>query len=302
MSPIDAKRSLARLRRLSLMLDSALDHAVAALEILVAEAEIGQLHPELWERLHAAAARDDKEIELASAYEQVARGRRLKPLSPAMQAHVLLHGADFLQGVLGDGDGAAVLLTQLVAAVPDHTEAFERLQRFLTAGNRNVELVQLYATVAGSRAEAPLLLGRALALIESLPRAETVPIETCERLVRVAGKNARVIAVLDAHCADRGRSSDAAALIEIAIQTGSLAEENVMQLRGRLVALYLGPAKTPEAAIPHVEEILRIDCMNEEARAAADKLLTVPSVASRAAAALQDARMRARQAAKQYWY
>jgi hypothetical protein len=297
MSPIDAKRSLARLRRLSLMLDSALDHAVAALEILVAEAEIGQLHPELWERLHAAAARDDKEIELASAYEQVARGRRLKPLSPAMQAHVLLHGANFLQGILGDGEGAAALLTQLVAVVPDHAEAFERLQRFLTAANRNVALVQLYATVAASRAEPHvLLIGRALALIELLPRGESVPLETCERLVRAAGKNAHVVTVLDSHCSDRGRFSDAAALLELAIQTGSLPEKDVMQLRRRLVSLYLGPAKTPEAAIPHVEEILGVDCMNEEARAAADKLLTVPSVAPRAAAALQAARTRARQA------
>jgi hypothetical protein len=297
MSQNDPKRSVARLRRLAPMLDSALGHAAAALELLVAEAEIGQLHPELWERLHAAAARDDKEIELASAYEQVARGRRLKPLSPATQAQVLLHGANFLQGILGDGEGAAALLTQIVAVMPDHTEAFERLQRFLTATNRNGELVQLYATVAAARAEAPLLIGRALALIELLPRSESLPLETCERLVRVAGKNTHVVHVLDSHCSDRGRFSDAAALIELAIQTGSLPDDDVLQLRRRLVSLYLGDAKAPEAAIPHVEELLSVDGMNEQARAAADKLLTVPSVATRAAAALHAARTRARQAA-----
>jgi predicted protein tyrosine phosphatase len=291
MSQNDAKRSVARLRRLAPMLDNELDNAAAAIEILVAEAEIGEFHPELWERLNAAAARDHKETELGAAYEAVARGRRLKPLAPATQAEVLMHGADFLQGILGNGEGAAALLTQVVAVVPDHTEAFERLQRFLTEASRNSELVQLYVTVAAACAEVPvLLIGRALGLIDLLPRSESLPLETCERLVRLAGTNPRVIAVLDAHCSDRGRFSDAAALIELAIQTGALPEKDVLQLRRRLVSLYLGNAKAPEAAIPHVEELLRADSTNEEARAAADKLLTVPSVAARAAAALIAAR------------
>src|SRR5207247_919835 len=82
---LGSKRSIARLRRLGPMLDAQLDDPVAALELLVAEAESGELHPELWEQLHAAAARDDKLIELGTAYEQLARGRRFRPLPTGTQ-------------------------------------------------------------------------------------------------------------------------------------------------------------------------------------------------------------------------
>src|SRR5271169_5291920 len=86
------KRSQARLRKLEPMLDVKLDACAPALELLVAEAEAGEPRPELWERLHAAADRDDMLIELGTAYEQLAKGRRLKQVPPEAQVTILMHG------------------------------------------------------------------------------------------------------------------------------------------------------------------------------------------------------------------
>jgi tetratricopeptide (TPR) repeat protein len=290
----EAKRSVARLRRLGPMLEERLDDAAAALELLVAEAESGELRPELWERLHAAAVRDDTLMELGSAYEQLARGRRFRPLSPATQGEVLMHGADFFQGILGDADGAAAFLQRVLAAVPEHAEAFSRLERYFTASRQDRKLAELYAYVAGTRPDPPvLLIGRALMLIERLPPDQGLPLDGCERLVRAAGTNPRVITVLEAHCRSGGRFRDAAALLELSIQSSKLKPAELLEPRRRLIALYMTEAKAPEDAMPHVEEILRVDPAHAEARKTAERLLANPKVASRAAAALQEVRRRA---------
>lgn len=287
------KRSVARLRRLVPMLEGKLDDPVAALELLVGEAEGGEPHRELWEQLHAAAARDDKLVTLGAAYEQLARGRRLRPLAPARQADVLMHGADFLQGILGDPERAAALLERVLAAVPEHAEAFARLERHLAATRQDRRLAELYGNVGGTRRDAPvLLIGQALALIERLPADQALPAETCERLVRASPKNPRVVTVLEAHCRKGGRFREAAALLELAIQGSALEPAELLEPRRRLVALYLAEVKTPDAAMPHVEEILRLDPANADARKAAEKLLAHPAVAGRAAAALQECRRR----------
>jgi hypothetical protein len=190
------------------MLEAKLDDPVVALELLVAEAESGEPHPTLWEQLHAAALRDDKLVELGAAYEQLARGRRRRPLPP-----------------------------------PD----------------------------------------------------QPLPLEAGERLVQAGAKNPRVIAVIEAHFSRDGRFREAAKLLDLAIQAGVSGGVDLMEPRRRLVALYMGGLKTPEAAIPHVEGILRADWTHAEARKAAERLLGYPAVAGRAAAALQECRRRAQQ-------
>ena len=68
------------------------------------------------------------------------------------------------------------------------------------------------------------------------------------------------------------------------------ADEPEYERRHRLLELYLGDAKTPEKAIYHVEVLLIDEPGDEKALEAGDKLLRVKDVASRAAAALQEAR------------
>jgi hypothetical protein len=280
------------------MLDNNLADAAAAIEILVTEAESGEPRPELWEQLHAAAARDEMLIELGSAYEQLLRGRRLRPLPPPMQAEALMHGADFLQGILGDADGAAAFLRQVLAVVPDHADAFNRLERYLTATKQDRPLAELYANVVGNRSDPPVLLvGRALGVIERLPPDPGLSLDLCKMMVRAADANARVIPVLEAHCRNGSRFREAAAILELFLEQSAQSPADLFEPRRRLLALYMNEVKTPEAAMPHIEEILRIEPGQAEACKAAERLLTFPEVASRAATALRESRRRAQQKA-----
>src|SRR5215510_5059024 len=97
----DKARAL-RLQRLNSMLEQRLDNCAAALEFLISEILAKAPQPELWEKLHGAADRDQMEIELAAAYANVTSARRMHQLEPWAQAAVLMHAADFHQGVVGD--------------------------------------------------------------------------------------------------------------------------------------------------------------------------------------------------------
>jgi hypothetical protein len=286
-----SKRSTERLRRLRAMLDTKLTDPTLGLEILVAEVEAGDGHDDLWERLHGAAVRDDKEFELAAAYEQIARGRRLKPLSPEAQGQTLMRAADFLGGVLGDADASVVYLERVLAVNPEHAEAFARLERRYSAARDNRHMAELLITViAGKHENQVLRIGNALMLISILPADQAVSYEACERLVRAGTKNPRVLIVLEEHCRRGQRFKEAAALLELGLQVGEVTPALALDVRRRLVALYMDDAKSPESAIEHVEELLRADPANVNMRKAAERLLVHTSVAGRAAAALQDAR------------
>ena len=288
------KRSQARLRKLEPMLDVKLEACAPALELLVAEAEAGDPRPELWERLHAAADRDDMLVELGTAYEQLAKGRRLKQVPPEAQVTILIHGADFLTGILGDVAGASAFLERVVAADPEHADALSRLERHLAATGDDLRLATSYAIVVAGRRETPLLLlGKVLALVERLPADKLLSFDICERLVRAIPSNPRVVLVIEAHFKKSARFKEAAAILELGIELvvfSSFAE--IAQARRRLIELYLGELKTPDLAIAHVEELLRLEPGDAEARKAAEKLLTVPAVASRASLALQQSRGR----------
>lgn len=222
------------------------------------------------------------------------KGRRLKTVSPAVQAEILMHGADFFQGVLGDLDGAANFLTRVLAIVPGHADAFARLERKYTASHDDRRLAELHVLALATRQDRPaLVIGRVLALIERLPADAPLGVEVCERLMVADPKSPRVRAVLEAHCRKTGRFAEAAALLELAIaDPARLEPPQVLEVRRRLLALYMGEAKAPDASIPHVEALLLADPANAEARKIAERLLTQPRVAARAAAALQESRRR----------
>src|SRR5690242_6851951 len=95
-----------RLQRLRTMLSERLENPAMALETLLSELSGGEAQPELWEGLHSAAVRDGVEADLAAAYGKITSPRRLQQLTPAAHADVLVHAADFHQGVLGDATAA----------------------------------------------------------------------------------------------------------------------------------------------------------------------------------------------------
>jgi len=288
--PTEKARSL-RLERLQSMLDKQLSQPPAALEALLSELRIGEAQPQLWEGLHAAAARDGKEPDLAAAYRKFATDRRLKQLPPAVQAEVLIHAADFFQGVVGDPESSEVCLRNVLEVTPHHVEAFRRLERKYEAASDDLKLVELYAMVASTPPNPPdEMARRAINIIALLSAKAPVSDDACKKLLALLPSSASLLSILEAHCQKTDRVGLACALLEQGIASQTLPEARVIDHRRRLIELYLGPVKTPEKALPHVEELLERDSTDARARAAANTLLSVREVASKAAAAIQRAR------------
>jgi tetratricopeptide (TPR) repeat protein len=295
MSATAQKARAQRLARLQSTLDGRLEHLQAALETLMAELQIGESQPQLWESLHAAAARERRELELATAYRKATTAHRLKQLQPSQRAQLLMHAADFFQGMLGDGDTAEGLLLRILEVVPGNPEAFTRLERRLEQSNERLRLAELYATVVDVPPRPPEELARsALKAISLLPSGTALSEEACQRLLGLLPANPAVLGVLEAHCRKTGRFSLACVLLERSIEGSGLSRATLVERRRRLIELYLGDAKTPEQAILHVEQLLWLDPSDARARAAAERLLSNRAVGSRAAAALQESRRRRR--------
>jgi hypothetical protein len=294
MSSTTEKARAQRLQRLKAMLERRLDNCAAALEFLISEIVLKEPRAELWEQLHGAADRDEMELELAAAYANVTSSRRLQQLEPWAQASVLMHAADFHQGVIGDADGAQTFLERVQQVMPGHAESFSRLERRFEAQGDQRGLVQLYAIAGASDAK----LGEKLAskvLNKIVPLPATLPLseEACKHVAVFARTHAALFDVLDAHCRKTKRVGLAAELAEVSLSDSSLPPALIVKQRRRAIELYI-EAGTPAKALPHIEALLGHDPSDEVARKGAEKLLSNREVAPRAAAALQVARRNSR--------
>lgn len=295
MSGTAEKARALRLQRLKSMLENRLDNSAAALEVLISEILAKEPQPDLWEKLHGAASRDSVERELAAAYANVTSPRRLSQLEPWAQADVLMHAADFHQGVLGDADGAQKFLERVQQVVPGHQESFVRLERRFEARGDQRALIELYAIVGAAAPKlGSELASKALNKIVPLPATAPLSEEACKRVVALAVTHVALFDVLDAHCRKTRRPGLAAELAELSLAGGKLAGGLALKQRRRLVELYTGDAAAPAKAIGHVEELLSQDPNDAAARAGAERLLSNREVAARAAAALQVARRNSR--------
>lgn len=291
MSEAAEKARRQRLQRLKTMIDKRLEQPPGALETLMTELRAGEPHPELWEGLHGAAARDGKDNELAEAYMKAATARRLQGIEPWAQAELLMHAADYFQGVLGDPSMAENYLDRVLSIVPGHREAFVRLERRVVALGDQQRLIELYGRVAGSQPQAADAIARKVVnMLTPLPASTQISEDGCKGLVALVSAHPAVLEALELHCRKTKRFKLACALIEKALADSSLPKPVEILQRRRLVELYVGEAETPALAITHVEELVNHDPTDATARAAAERLLSTREVAPRAAAVLQKAR------------
>jgi len=277
------------------MIETRLDQPPAALETLVQELQIGEPQTQLWEALHGAAVRDARESGVATAYRNLASGKRLQQLQPSAQAQVFMHAADFFQGMIGDGTAAENFLLRVMEIVPGQPDAFARLERRFEAQGDKQRLIELYSLAAAAPPNgADDLVKKALNALMPLPAKTAISAEACKRFVALVPTHPSILEALEAHCKKTQRPGLACALIEQAILEHNLGEARVVELRRRLIELYTGEAATPNNAISHVEALLDRDPGDAGARTGAERLLGSREVGSRAAAALQKARRQAR--------
>jgi hypothetical protein len=281
-----------RQTRLKAMLHLRLENPLAAVDALMAELVEGDPQSALWEQLHASAARDGQEAALAEAYTKCANGMRMKRLKPEGQAEVLMHAADFSQGVLGDAAAAEGFLERVLGIVPGHAEAFGRLERRLEKLLDARRLLELYASVAAAPPkQATILAMQAFNRLLQLSPKDALSDLACRRLLVLVPTNPRLLDALETHCRATKRPALACELVEQALVADAAPDPMlVQQRRHRLLDLYMGDAACPALAMPHVEELLKRNPEDANALKVAERLLSTREVASRAAAALQTAR------------
>jgi hypothetical protein len=281
-----------RVQRLKLTLEHRLQNPIVALDALMAEAGEGAAQSELWEQLHAASMRDGVEAALADAYVKCSNGPRMKRLAASAQADVLMHGADFFQGVRGDAASAESFLERVVNIMPGHVEAFGRLERRFEKLLDARRLLELYATVAAVPPKPVQVLATQAynRVLQLAAKDETLSDDACRKLLALVPTNPRLLDALEAHCRSTKRAVLACELIEQALLDETSPAALRIQRRQRLLDLYMGEAASPAAAIPHVEKLLEHNPADANTLKVAEKLLSTREVASRAAAALQAAR------------
>ncbi len=282
-----------RIQRLRMTLERRLENPIAAVDALMAEAGDGDARTDLWEQLHAAAMRDGLEAELADAYLKCVNGPRMKRLPPRAQADVLMHAADYFQGVRGDATTTETVLERVLAAWPGHVEAFGRLERRLEKLLDARRLLELYANVAAVPPKPVNVLATQAfnRVLQLAAKDETLSDDACRKLLVLVPTNARLLDALESHCRSTKRPALACELIETVLREHPSSDDALTtQRRHRLVELYMGEAASPAQAIEHVEHLLARDPANANVLKVAEKLLSIREVASRAAAALQLAR------------
>jgi hypothetical protein len=230
-----------RLQRLDTMLDTRLEHPAAALEVLISELKLGHVEPERWEKFHAAALRDGVEQDVAAAYRGVSVKHRLQKLPASAAGDLLVHAADFFQGVLGDVDTSVTLLHTVLEMVPGHRDAFARLERRFLEPRDNLRLLDIYALVAATPpVSADHLAHSVVNAIAVLPARSPLPDETCRRLVALVPAGIGVLDALWGHWEDGSRRAG--------VRAGRTVLERLScrsrraELRRNLAELYVGEA------------------------------------------------------------
>ena len=262
------------------------------LESVLAAIGRGVLPEGAWERLHAAAARDERLSELAFAFESVSQGKRIKAATPAASAEFFFQASRFFSEVFGDDLGAITYLERALTVHPAQPAAFARLEQLLTRTGNGRKLADVYAAAAQHRprAEQPPLLLRAAELLAEHGGADEKVIDLLQHAARLDPGDSEVRQRLEVLYLKTNRLRDVVRLHEQALSSEPQPDEAARKLLlARIVDLYADKLHEPERAMPHVEQLLAIEPTHEEARRVAQKLVVIKGLAGRAAAALSQA-------------
>jgi hypothetical protein len=280
-----------RLARLKVSLAQKVSNPMMVIDQLMAEMSDGDPQHEMWEQLHAAALRDHCEPAMAEAYKRAIAGPRMKRLPPESQANILMNGANFFQGILGDMNAAGEMLAKVVAVAPTNDGAFNRLEKVLERDGDDRKLVELYATVAGHSSRKPEVLAQQTLLrLVKLTPATPLSDDACRKLVALVPANPKILDVVEQHCRATKRAMLGGEVIEKALAEDTVASDALTkQRRQRAVDIFIEAAAGPRA-MDHIEKLLEWDFNDPVALRGCERLMSNREVSSRAAAALQKAR------------
>ncbi len=274
---------LALYRRLADALEKKLSSYGNALDVTLAAVREYTSELELWSRADTLAGRAGRPTDLADAYREVLRSG----LSRELEIELSERAAHLHEDKLGDPMGAIPHLERVLALSPSNEAAFQRLKDILTGAERWAELEALYDRAAeatpDSERRIEMLVEVAL-ICEEIIEDPAKATRYYERIAELDPLHDGAVRALDRLYQRQGRDKDLAALLDRRLETAT--GEEVFELKLRLAKLQLD-LHEPDKAVSHVEDVLREQVMNYEARALAERMLDIGGLRVRAARMLE---------------
>ena len=278
-----------RLDHLPAYLEDKLEHEQQVLDLLVVAQARGQATQELWDKLHAAAMRDDRTTELCFAYERLKEDRRVRIMPPQHQAEIFMQASRFLLRDMGDIEGAQSALERVLTLVPGNVDAFDRLRRILEEKGDRDALANLHMSAVGPKTDRDVALLHLRAALEHLPPEDAErATKVAQQILRLDPSDAGALDAIEVRLAAAGKYPELAKLLEQALLADpGPSESRRLDIRRKLLELYDEKVPEIERAVPHIEEVLASDPANTVARRVAGRLLSHRALGSRVAAALE---------------
>lgn len=276
-------------------LEQFLEHPDAALESLVAALAKGNTQAELWDALHRAAQRDQREPDLAFAYEQVTHERRARLLNSEAQVELFDRAATFFGVIFRDLDTGIAHAEKVLALAPHRLDNVERLEQWLLTQARLARLGRMHVVLAKSQEDPDARRGhlvRALQYVKQEQNDAATAIEVLEQILALDASLHDAAEALEEQLLAAHRFRDAARRMEARLAQGNLADEQLVTLRERLLGIYTRDLPEPPKAMAQVEAILPLRPDNDQALSAAERLCAVSLMAPRALAVLSTAHER----------
>ncbi len=238
----------------------------------------------LWDRAGALASASGRPTDLAAAFKEALSAGAF---APEVEVELCERAARLHDDELGDPEGAIPYLERVLARDPTSERAFVRLKQILTSTERWARLEELYERVASATADEARrveLYGEVALVCEEITGDWERAISYYERILRVDPYHERALRSLDALYQTHDRPRELAALLDRRL---AASPDNARELKVRLGRIYLDQLHEPPLSLVHLEDVVRADPDDAEARALLERLLEVGSVRPRAAEVLE---------------
>ncbi len=240
----------------------------------------------LWDRAKDLAVGAGRSADLAKVYQLVLSDA--SSLSDTVEVELCQRAATLCREQIGDQDAAIPYLERVLARQPANDDAFKDLKEILMARERWSDLEALYAKAVTGTTDASRrieFLAEVALICEDIIENAAKAIDYYERILDLDPLHGTATAALEKLYAKEGQFDKLVALLERRLARADLTESVLIKLR--LAALHLDSLKDPERALPHVDDVLKADPNQREARELAERLLQIPELRGRAAVMLE---------------
>ncbi|HKQ68544.1 MAG TPA: hypothetical protein VJT73_04360, partial [Polyangiaceae bacterium] len=217
----------------------------------------------LWDRANVLAARAARPTDLADAYRSSLRSN----LPAVIETELCERAAALHDEKLGDPEAATPYLERILERRPGDEKAFTRLKQILTSAEKWGELESLYEKAVKGTTDPERrvdLLNEVALVCEEITSEPGKAISYYESILDLDSTHENATRALEMLYAREGRYEKLAALLEHRLENAT--QEETVVLKVRLGQIDLEKLHDPVRALRHLEEVLRLDVGNHDAR------------------------------------